>query len=136
MQERPCEMTFLILKNAVSMGENAEQKLGQSNVPLHASSLTTMSLLRKLTLKKERCVIQGHTASFGHVNAGLWILVDTTLIQSQHINLGLTESNVPLPHLSSTTEAVKQRCRRAGALPPPAGQTVMDLWNFSLSLEK
>lgn len=76
-------------------------------------------------------VIQLLKATLTYRYAGLG---DTTL--GQHVKMRLTESNIPLPHLSSAAEAAKQRCRRAGALPPRAGQILMHSWNFSLSLEK
>lgn len=76
-------------------------------------------------------VTQLLTATLTYRYAGLG---DTTV--GQHVKMGLTESNIPLPHLSSAAAAAKQRSRRAGARPLHAGQILMHSWSFSLSLEK
>lgn len=75
----------------------------KTNFPLHASSLTNMSLLQGLMVNKEICV---------------------------HASWKLLQNNAPLPRFSSTTEAVRDNCTRADVPPVPP---VMHSRIFSLS---
>lgn len=135
---------YLKERNVFLLTVNVQMKSTNSNLPLHASTPTDISLLQTLKVKKERYVMRIHTVSYRQpavkpfhtaipartvkqmTTASASALVDNgprAVSQSEHANWGLPESNTLLSQLSSATEAVKKAAiGQMCSLPLPARQ--------------